>query len=120
VLPQAHRLRHEKDIKTLFAKGKGVFDVVCGMKYRRNDLPVSRFAVVVGSKVSKSAVKRNVIRRKIRETVRELLPRLAPGYDVVFLVRPDAAKKTQTAIGEHALQTLKRSPLWPRAASPSS
>jgi len=120
VLPAQHRLRHEKDIKTLFANGKSVFDPVCGMKYRRNSLPASRFAVVIGTKVSKSAVKRNAIRRKVREVVRGHLPKLAVGYDVLFLVRPEAAKKTQVEIESHVLQTLRRSPLWPRAVSSSS
>lgn len=111
MLPKQHRLRLEQDIKTLFAKGKGVFDTVCGIKYRRNDLPASRFAVVVGVKVSKNAVVRNRIRRKIREVVRLRLPMVVPGHDVMFLVRSEALKKTPADLERHVVAVLKKAGL---------
>ena len=37
MLPSPNRLRLDKDIKALFAKGKGVFDVWVGFKFRKND-----------------------------------------------------------------------------------
>ena len=71
MLPVEHRLRQEKDIKTLLAKGKGVFDDVVGLKMRSNGGLPSRFAVVVGTKVSKRAVVRNLLRRRIRAVVED-------------------------------------------------
>ena len=61
---QENRLRHEKDIKAVLKKGTSVFDAVCGVKFAPNGGEPSRYAVVVGTKVHKSAVKRNRVRRQ--------------------------------------------------------
>lgn len=90
MLAGENRLRKEKDIKTLFAKGKSVFGVLCGIKMRSNNLATTRFAVVVGSKVSKKAVVRNRIRRIIQAELSLIFPKIKPGFDVMILVRPVA------------------------------
>lgn len=108
MLPKPNRLHLDKDIKTLFAKGKGVFDVWCGLKVRKNNLPVSRFAVVVGTKVSKSAVVRNRVRRQIREIVRLRLAEIKPGFDVMLLVRKEALDKAYGEIEVHVVSALKK------------
>lgn len=111
MLSASHRLRKDADIKTLFAKGKGVFDSVCGLKYRPNSLPETRFAVVVGTTVSKRAVVRNQIRRRLREVIRARLPGLKPGFDAVLIVRKDAIGKSQEALARIVDGVLRRSPL---------
>lgn len=112
MLPQENRLRHEKDIKTLFGKqAKGVFDPVAGLKFVRRNAGVSRFAVTVGVKVSKKAVVRNRIRRQIRAMIHEHLPDLASGYDVLVLVRPLAVSKTREEIHKHLVSSLKKAKL---------
>lgn len=90
MLSAAHRLRHDTDIARVLKSKKGVFDAACGVKYARNNLPYSRFAVVVGTKVSKNAVDRNRVRRQYREIVRVHLSAFAPGYDVLFLTAKPA------------------------------
>lgn|SRR3989338_2674636 len=112
MLPQEHRLRHDADIKTLFSKGKSVFDGVLSLKYRRNELSVSRFAVVVGTKVSKNAVDRNRIRRRVREGLRTRLPRIQPGFDAVIMARPAAIKIKNPELDNILERVLKKSPLW--------
>src|SRR3989344_6984192 len=111
MLSAKDRLRHEKDIKALFAEGKGVFDAVCGLKYRKNGLSDSRFAVVVGTKVSKSAVDRNKVRRRIRSVLEARMDAIKPGYDVAFLVRPGAIKKDFKAIETAVVSSLTRAKL---------
>lgn len=111
MLPRPYRLHLDKDIKTLFAKGKGVFDVCCGFKFRKNGLDVSRFAVVVGTKVSKSAVVRNRVRRQIREIIRLKLPAIKPGFDVMMLVRKEALDKTSTELERHVTSGFKKAGL---------
>ncbi len=108
MLPKSHRLHLDKDIKTLFAKGKGVFDVCAGFKYRRNGLSESRFAVVVGLKVSKSAVVRNRVRRIIREIIRLRLDQIKPGFDVMMLVRKEAIGKTFAELEQHIVTGFKK------------
>lgn len=107
MLPQANRLRLESDIKTLFARGKSVFGSWVGMKFRKNNLPVSRFAVVAGVKVSKKAVVRNRLKRQVRAIVQEVLPHIAPGYDVLLFLKPGGVDKTFEQLKTQVLASLK-------------
>jgi ribonuclease P protein component len=108
MLPSPNRLRHEKDIKALFADGKGVFDSACGLKFRKNGLGATRFAVVVGTKVSKSAVVRNRVRRQIRSVIEARLAEVKPGFDVAILVRGEALKLKFPQIEERIVGVLKK------------
>ncbi len=46
----------------------------------------SRFAVVVSKKTLKSAVRRNLIRRRVYEVIRGILPKLSGVFDIVIIV----------------------------------
>ena len=101
---QKNRLKHEKDIKTVFSKGKSVFDPVCGIKWVQNGLEDSRFAIVIGTKVHKSAVKRNRLRRQYREYLKVLLPDLKINTDMLLLV----SKKALELSSEERKERLER------------
>lgn len=85
MLPEKYRLRKSMDIARVLSSKLGAFDSACGVKVVKNGLAVSRFAVVVGTKVSKNAVDRNRVRRQYREIVHEMLSELKPGFDVLLL-----------------------------------
>lgn len=85
MLKKQHRLRNDKDIAGVLKSKKGVFDAVCGIKFTKNKLTVTRVTVVVGTKVSKNAVDRNWVKRQYREITKKLLPRIQTGYDIVLL-----------------------------------
>ena len=89
MFPQKNRLRHEQDIKMLFSKGKSIFGNVIGLKFRKNGFSDTRFAVVVGSKVAKSAVERNRIRRRFKSIFYEEKLYEQP-YDCIIIVRKEA------------------------------
>ena len=112
MLPQAHRLRLEKDIKTLFSRGKSVFGTFVGLKFSKNNLPVSRFAVVAGVKVSKKAVVRNRLKRQVRAIVQEALPNIPPGYDVLLFFKPSGADKAFDVLKSQVLTSLKKAKLY--------
>ena len=86
MLKKTHRLRNDKDIEKVLKGKKGVFDAVCGVKYTKTKLDVTRVTVVAGTKVSKNAVDRNWVRRQYREIAKKMLPRIQTGYDIVLLV----------------------------------
>lgn len=111
MLPPANRLRKEKEVERVFKTGKSVFDPVCGFKFLPNHLFVSRFAVLVGIKVFKSAVKRNRLRRQIREVIYLNLKKIKPGFDFVFIVRPDAKDSEYQVLEKVVLDGLKRAGL---------
>ncbi|HAU65813.1 MAG: Ribonuclease P protein component [Candidatus Uhrbacteria bacterium GW2011_GWF2_39_13] len=111
MLSPEYRLRHEKDIKALFARGKSVFGIWLGMKFQPNKLPVSRFAVVVGTKVSKKAVVRNRLKRQIRAVIQVNLLQINPGYDILFFLKKEAVGKDFEEISKQVVQSLKKARL---------
>jgi ribonuclease P protein component len=52
----------------------------------RMEPPANRYAVVAGKKVG-GAVQRNRAKRLVREALRHLHPSLAPGHDLVVIIR---------------------------------
>ncbi len=111
MLPQEYRLRHEKDVKTLFAKGRSVFGSLVGMKIRPNGLLVSRFAVVVGVKTAKSAVDRNRIKRRVRAIIYAHLLQMKGGWDVGLLPRKEALSAKYAELETQLLSSFKKARL---------
>lgn len=111
MLPAEYRLKLERDIKTLMACGKSVFGLLVGMKFRKNALHVSRFAIVAGVKVSKKAVERNRLKRQMRAIVEEVLPGIAPGFDVILFAKKEALGKSFDELRAQILQSLKKARL---------
>jgi len=85
MLPAQYRLRKSTDIARVLKSKLGAFDAACGIKMVKNGLEYSRFAVVVGSKVSKNAVDRNRVRRQYREIVHAMRNDVRAGFDVILL-----------------------------------
>ncbi|MBI4427326.1 MAG: ribonuclease P protein component [Candidatus Magasanikbacteria bacterium] len=100
MLPQENRLKHMKDFDILFKEsgffvGKFITAKIWKInlekyprrKYMTDDLKI---AFVVSVKVSKSAVKRNRIKRQMREVVRLLLKdgKLKTGFHVSVMAKP--------------------------------
>jgi len=78
------------------------------MKVRENALPHSRFGVVVGLKVHKKAVKRNLVKRRIREILRSNLDKIKPGYDVMVLTQPKSVETEYAELQVQILSCLKK------------
>ncbi len=108
MLPKIYRLRQEKDIKALFARGKSVFDIVLGIKFKRNNFSHSRFAVVVGAKISKRATVRNLIKRRLRAILEKYLEDFRPGFDIIVLVKEGVTKRTFLELEHELLGLLER------------
>lgn len=68
---------------------RGVFDAACGVKFVQNSVGNPRFAIVVGTKVSKNAVDRNRVRRQYREICKEAMAKF-PACDIALLVSKPA------------------------------
>lgn len=68
-LNKKNRLKKKRDFEDVFKKGKTVKGSFLFIKYKKNELGVSRFGFVVSIKVAKKAVDRNRIRRVLSEAV---------------------------------------------------
>lgn len=88
MLSSVHRLTKRKDFDTVFKRGRAATDRALFLKFAKTtpDQPL-RAAFVISTKTAKSAVKRNRARRQAREAFRALLPRLAPGFDLVITIK---------------------------------
>ncbi|EKD67194.1 MAG: ribonuclease P [uncultured bacterium] len=72
---------------------------------------MSRFTVVVGTKISKRAVVRNKIKRRIRGIVEKRLLEMKPGFDVLFLVKKETIDQTHKQLVEQIERMFKRAKL---------
>ncbi|MEK9130501.1 MAG: ribonuclease P protein component [Patescibacteria group bacterium] len=105
------RLQKDRDIKRVFAKGRNVYDDLTGIKFLANRLPSSRFAIVVGTKVAKTAVARNRLKRQIRAILSKKEPILVPGFDVVILTKSAAIGAAASKIDERLTRVLRQAKL---------
>ncbi len=73
-----------------------------------------KLAFTVGIKISKSAVKRNRIKRQMREVIRLLIKggRLREGHHLLFVARKTILDKSYAEISGEIELLLKRATLW--------
>ncbi len=77
---------------------KSVRGVYFTIKSKTNNLLFSRFGVVISRKISKSAVRRNKIKRIIFDFIRFKEYYLKAGKDVLVIVSPQVSKLTKIEI----------------------
>ncbi len=100
MLPDAHRLRQSKDFSAVYRRGirrnsphltlRGLWHFKNAEFAVSDPLRPTRIGISISQKVSKRSVIRNRIKRQLRAALRQLLPRLSPGWDLVFVVRQTA------------------------------
>lgn len=64
-------------------------------KLKSNTCLFSRFGVIISKKIDRRAVYRNRIRRLIYSIVEELYDNIGQGYDMLIIMRKNAAGKTR-------------------------
>ena len=69
----------------------------------------SVFAVSVSAKVLKTAVKRNLFKRRVRYILRELMPKVSPGIAGVFFLKKGAQNVSFEELKSDTLFLLQRS-----------
>lgn len=106
-LNKKNRLKKRRDFEEVFKKGKAVKDSFLFIKYRKNELGVSRFGFVVSAKVAKKAVERNKIRRILSEAVRGKIDDLG-GYDIIVFATQQITGMPKDEIVEGFLGVLKK------------
>jgi ribonuclease P protein component len=124
MLPRENRLKKMKDFEILFKEGvyfnfdfltlkiwKIVPEKYPKKKYTTEDLKI---AFTVGLKVSKSAVKRNKIKRQTREIVRLLLKagKIKKGFMMVVVAKPDILNKDYFEIEQAIKKIFKKAGLF--------
>lgn len=87
MLAQKFRFHGHGSLRYLYKNGDAIRSHLITLKYIKNPRRKnSRFTVVIGKKVIKSAVRRNRIRRRVYEIIRLEEPTLKSGYDMALMV----------------------------------
>lgn len=87
-LPRSLRFSLKKEGSLFKKEGRKFYTDNLTIIYRQNNLGSSRFAFVVGKKISLKAVVRNRVKRRLSFLVRENLNRLQKSCDFLFLPKP--------------------------------
>ncbi len=102
MIARQHRFHGHNSLSFVYRHGRTVRGPQLALKYVLNTRRATyRAAVVVSSKVHKSAVVRNRLRRRIYEVIRAHEPELHEPYDLVFTVFSDQLNElTSEQLGE--------------------
>lgn len=109
MLPSKNRLAKRSDFQRVFKIGRRNFNKFLNIRYATNNLPNSRVAVVVSTKVSKKATIRNKTKRQIRSIISVFLPKFSQKYDIIINVLSPILNQEYKAIKEELLKILKKS-----------
>lgn len=101
-------LKKRAEYVAVYERGKGWGDNLVVVKVLNNGLSVSRFGFSVGKEIDKAVV-RNRVRRLLREISRKIIVR--PGWDIVFIARPEAVGANYHQIKESVETLLYRARL---------
>ncbi len=111
MLSREYKLKRDNDFKKVFNEGKYYRDNFIGIKYLKNDLEFSRFAFIVGLKISKKAVVRNRVKRRLEEIVRLSLDQIKKGFDIVVMVESQIIKEDYQKIESELVNVLEKNKL---------
>lgn len=92
-----NRLAKDRDVTTVYRAGRTFFNPYITIKFLRTSGEVSRFTVVVSTKVAKQAVQRNRIKRVLREYVKVHMGQIKPG-DYMIILKPAAGRFTNVEL----------------------
>ncbi len=106
MLKRENRLAKSKDIQTAFARGRAFFNPFFSIRFLPKPAE-KRFTVVVSTKVYKSAVARNRLKRLVREYLRKNLPSFKNG-SYVIAAKPKISQLPEKEIIKQFLETARR------------
>ena len=103
------RLRREAEVRQVRSRGKAFADgpLVARVLPNGSAPPQNRYAVVAGKRAG-GAVQRNRLKRLVREAIRHWHPRLAPGHDVVVIVRGTVEELPSYDVAAATLERIVR------------
>ena len=113
------RLARNEDYQRVRRQGRSWSTLLLVLQVQRNELPYSRFGLVVGKRVGK-AVMRNRVKRLLRESVRLRFDAIKPGWDIVLIARGPAAEASFWVVGGALDSLLKRADLMAAIPAPDS
>jgi len=111
-----HRLTESAEFQRVRQQGRSYSHPLLVLYALRSGAEQTRVGISVGKRVGK-AVTRNRLKRLIREALRLMWPRIAPGWELLFVGRAGAAGASFRQIGEAVEQGLRRAGVLKREGS---
>jgi len=115
MLPQPHRLKRSADVNSVRQQGRSWRHPLCILLSRQGGIEASRFAFVASKRVGKAVV-RNRVKRLLREAVRLHLDEIQPGWDCVWIARPQLSQASFAEAETAVLHLLAQAKLLTVAA----
>ena len=93
-LPKAHRLKHWRDFRTVYRKGKRFHGKHLVLIAHRNPQAeqLTQIGISISRKVSKKAVVRNKLKRRLRHIFQLSLADIKHQWQLIVIVRNNAAR----------------------------
>ena len=110
MLPPLHRLNRSADIVQVQQQGRNWRHPLCVLLVNAGQMESSRFAFVASRRVGQAVV-RNRVRRMLREAVRLHLDEIQPGWDCVWIARPQLSQASFAEVETAVLHLLTRAKL---------
>ena len=110
MLPQPHRLKRTADVTLVQKQGRSWRHPLCILISRPGSAEASRFAFIASKRVGK-AVARNRVKRLLREAVRLHLDDIQPGWDCVWIARPQLSQASFAEVETAVLYLLAQAKL---------
>lgn len=92
MLKKKNRITPPTVFKEVFTQGERKDDKYFRLIFRENNLEYPRYGIVVSTQISKSAVERNILKRRIRSILRDFIPSFSKGLDIVIITKRDCFK----------------------------
>lgn len=108
----SNRIRKKKDFDQVFKKGKAAYDKFLGVKALKSNSKINRFGIIVGLKISKKAVERNLIKRRIKAILNEEKNKIKTGNDIVIISLPPIKKIKYFEIKKSIQKNFKKLDLY--------
>jgi ribonuclease P protein component len=109
MIPSTHKISLDKDFEKIFKTGRSIYGRFLGFKVLKNDLNYSRFSVILGKKIRKSAVARHFLKRKIFNVIAKIDKKLTFSIDCVIIVLPNSKENVNFSdIEAEIIQTLAK------------
>lgn len=110
-MKKVYRLKLQRDFDNVFKRGRSVAINGVTLKYINNNLEHCRLAEIISKKASKSAVQRNLLRRRLKEIIRTGYLDKIGNWDMVIIVRPELLKKDFMELKEIVRLVLEKAKL---------
>ena len=108
MIAKIYKLKLDHDFERAFKAGRSLYGRFLGIKIVKNDLPFSRFGVILGLKIDKSAVRRHYLKRQIFDVLAELSIKLPFSVDCVIIALPTMKEAKDMEIQQELLNIFSK------------